>query len=166
MKAVPQRRTNVGIIADTHGLLRPEAIAAFQGVDHIIHAGDIGNATVVAGLADIAPVTAIRGNVDKGEWAMMYPDTRRLDIVGLAVHMVHNLKELRIDPVADGIGLIISGHSHRPHVYWQDDVLYVNPGSAGRRRFSLPVTVAILELTTSGMTAKIHEIVQRPHEAG
>jgi uncharacterized protein len=166
MKKTQQRDTAIGIIADTHGQLREEAIAALQGTEHIIHAGDIGSDGIVERLAAIAPVTAIRGNVDTGAWATMYADTLRVDVAGLSIQVVHDLKESLTDPVAEGIDVVISGHSHKPHVYWQDDVLYVNPGSAGRRRFSLPVSLAILTLGPSGMTAQIHEIVQRPNKAG
>jgi len=134
------------MISDTHGLLRPEAAARLAGVDHIVHAGDIGRPEIVDQLAGIAPVTAIRGNVDTGGWAAAYPETRTVSLGGRRLYLLHDRNDLRIDPVAEGIDAVISGHSHRPLIETVAGVLYLNPGSAGPRRFSLPVTLATLEI--------------------
>src|SRR5207253_255734 len=135
----------IGIISDTHGLLRPEAERCLTGVDHIIHAGDIGAPEIVEALCRIAPVTAIRGNVDTGEWAREYPDTKLVRLAGKSIYVLHDLKTLQADPVA-GVDVIVSGHSHVPKIDSVGGVLYLNPGSAGRRRFNLLVTVATLEV--------------------
>src|SRR3978361_1766656 len=127
----------IGIISDTHGLLRPEAERRLTGVDHIVHAGDIGRPEIVDALRRIAPVTAIRGNVDSGEWAREYPDTELVRLAGKSIYVLHDLKTLQADP---GVDVIISGHSHVPNVDTVGGVLYLNPGSAGRRRFKLPIT--------------------------
>lgn len=150
----------VGIISDTHGLLRPEAATAFRGVDHIIHAGDIGDRQVIAGLAAIAPVTAIRGNVDTDDWASAYPAEASVTLAGRAFFILHDRKALGVDPAAEGFAAVISGHSHKPGSEIVDGVLYVNPGSAGPRRFKLPVTVAIVDIATAGMTPAIIPLLE------
>jgi uncharacterized protein len=122
----------IGIISDTHGLLRAEAIERLTGVHHIIHAGDIGGPEVIAGLREIAPMTAIRGNIDRGKWAAEYPDTALVKLGGRSIYVIHDLKELGIDPAATGIDVVVSGHSHRPKIETVGGVLYLNPGSAGR----------------------------------
>ena len=147
----------IGIISDTHGLLRPEAERGLTGVDHIIHAGDIGRPEIVDALRRIAPLTAIRGNVDSGEWAREYPDTTLLRLAGKSIYVLHDLKTLQADSGA-GIDVILSGHSHVPKVETVGGILYLNPGSAGRRRFNLPITLATLEVTPEGMRAKIHDL--------
>ena len=136
----------IGLISDTHGLLRPEALAALQGCAQIIHAGDIGKPQVLDGLRAIAPLEAIRGNIDTADWAQVLPERLDLRIEGLTLHVLHDLKQLDIDPLAAGVDVVIAGHSHKPKVERRDDVLYVNPGSAGPRRFSLPISLALLEL--------------------
>ncbi|EMD98475.1 MULTISPECIES: metallophosphoesterase family protein [Stutzerimonas stutzeri subgroup] len=136
----------IGLISDTHGLLRPEALAALQGCAQIIHAGDIGKPQVLDGLRTIAPLEAIRGNIDTADWALELPERLDLRIGGLTLHVLHDLKQLDIDPLAAGIDVVIAGHSHKPKVERRDGVLYVNPGSAGPRRFSLPICLALLEL--------------------
>ncbi|MCD1637202.1 metallophosphatase family protein [Pseudomonas stutzeri] len=136
----------IGLISDTHGLLRPEAVAALQGCAQIIHAGDIGKPQVLDGLRTIAPLEAIRGNIDTADWALELPERLDLRIGGLTLHVLHDLKQLDIDPLAAGIDVVIAGHSHKPKVERRDGVLYVNPGSAGPRRFSLPICLALLEL--------------------
>ena len=149
----------IGIISDTHGLLRPEAIKHLAGTDHIIHAGDIGAPEVVEGLRRIAPTTAIRGNIDAGEWAKDYPDTERVVLGGRAFYVLHNLKEIKLDPAASGaVDVIICGHSHRPKIETKNGVLYVNPGSAGPRRFKLPIAVAMLALSDRAILPRILEI--------
>ena len=147
----------IGIISDTHGLLRPEAERGLAGVNHIIHAGDIGRPEVVDALRRIAPVTAIRGNVDSGEWARQYPDTNLVRLAGKSIYVLHDLKTLQVDPGA-GIDVIVSGHSHVPKIDTVSGVLYLNPGSAGRRRFRLPITLATLEVTPEGMRPEIHDL--------
>ena len=133
-------------LSDTHGLLRPEAVAALQGCAQIIHAGDIGKPQVLDGLRAIAPLEAIRGNIDTADWAQVLPERLDLRIEGLTLHVLHDLKQLDIDPLAAGVDVVIAGHSHKPKVERRDGVLYVNPGSAGPRRFSLPISLALLEL--------------------
>ncbi|MDA0427138.1 metallophosphoesterase family protein [Stutzerimonas frequens] len=136
----------IGLISDTHGLLRPEAVAALQGCAQIIHAGDIGKPQVLDGLRAIAPLEAIRGNIDTADWAQVLPERLDLRIEGLTLHVLHDLKQLDIDPLGAGVDVVIAGHSHKPKVERRDGVLYVNPGSAGPRRFSLPISLALLEL--------------------
>lgn len=136
----------IGIISDTHGLLRPEACAQLAGVDHILHAGDIGGPEVIARLEALAPTTAIRGNNDTGAWAARYPDIARLTLGGRSFLVLHDLKALETDPAAAGIDVVVSGHSHRPKIETVGGVLYLNPGSAGPRRFTLPIAVATLDL--------------------
>ena len=148
----------IGIISDTHGLLRPEARERLAGVDHIIHAGDIGGPEVIAGLRELAPTTAIRGNVDKGQWADAHPHTESLTLGGRSIYVLHNLNELDLDPAAAGLDVVVSGHSHRPRIETVDGVLYLNPGSAGPRRFTLPIALATLELTGNEFWPRIHHI--------
>lgn len=136
----------IGLISDTHGLLRPEALSALQGCEQIIHAGDIGKPEVLDGLRAIAPLEAIRGNIDTADWAQPFPERLDLRLGGLTLHVLHDLKQLDIDPLAAGIDVVIAGHSHKPKVERRDGVLYINPGSAGPRRFSLPISLALLEL--------------------
>ncbi|RZN24619.1 metallophosphoesterase family protein [Bradyrhizobium sp. Leo121] len=147
----------IGIISDTHGLLRPEAERGLTGVDHIIHAGDIGRPEIVDALRRIAPVTAIRGNVDTGEWARDYPDTNLVRLAGKSIYVLHDLKTMKAERSA-GIDVIVSGHSHVPKIDRVGGVLYLNPGSAGPRRFKLPITFATLELTPDGMRPEIHDL--------
>ena len=148
----------VGIISDTHGLLRPEALVPLQGADHIIHAGDIGAAEIVPQLEAIAPVTAIRGNVDKAAWTRAFPEAVTVELFGKRFFVIHDRGDLVIDPATAGYDAVISGHSHKPGLETRDGVLYLNPGSAGRRRFKLPVTVATVLVEGEGMTPAIHEI--------
>jgi putative phosphoesterase len=145
----------VGLISDTHGLLRPQAVEALRGVRRIIHAGDIGGEEILAALRAIAPVDAVRGNNDRAPWAAHIPTELTLDVGGVAVYVLHDLKELELDPVQTGLKVVIAGHSHKPGVREQDGVLYVNPGSAGPRRFRLPVTVAHLHVASGSATARI-----------
>ncbi|WP_217475963.1 metallophosphoesterase family protein [Stutzerimonas stutzeri] len=136
----------IGVISDTHGLLRPEALAALGGCERIIHAGDIGKPEVLAGLRALAPLEAIRGNVDSGDWAAAIPEQLDLQLGGLRIHVTHDVKTMAIDPVADGIDVVIAGHSHQPKIEELNGVLYLNPGSAGRRRFTLPISLALLDI--------------------
>lgn len=149
----------IGVISDTHGLLRPEAERCLAGVSHIIHAGDIGTPEIVDRLGRIAPVTAIRGNIDTGDWARRLPDAETLRLGGCALYVLLDLKQLAIDPTELGIDVVISGHSHRVAIETVDGVLYLNPGSAGRRRFKLPITLATLDLHRNGaLQAVIHDL--------
>ena len=134
----------VGVISDTHGLLRPEAVAALRDVEHILHAGDVGDAAILDRLGHIAPVTAVRGNVDREGRCGRLPETKLVELVGRHVYMLHDRHELDLDPVAAGIVAVISGHSHQPSIEWGRGVLYFNPGSAGPRRFKLPISVGRL----------------------
>lgn len=148
----------IGVISDTHGLLRPSAQESLAAADHIIHAGDIGAPEVIEELRRIAPTTAIRGNVDTGAWARAYPETALVRLGGRAIYVLHDLKALDFDPARRGIEVVISGHSHRPKVDSENGVLYLNPGSAGPRRFTLPISLATLELSDSAIVPCIHEI--------
>jgi putative phosphoesterase len=148
----------IGIISDTHGLLRPAVKRRLAGVDHIVHGGDIGRPDIITTLRKIAPVTAIRGNVDTGDWAGQYADTELVTLAGRSFFVLHDLKTLRIDPVTFGIDVVIYGHSHAPKIDTIGGVLYLNPGSAGRRRFKLPITLATLEVATDGLRPIIHDL--------
>jgi putative phosphoesterase len=156
--ASPASTTRVGVISDTHGLLRPEAIAFLQGCDHIVHGGDIGDAAILDRLSDIAPVTAVRGNNDRGRWAEAVAETELFQLGEVFVYALHDLALLDIDPAAAGVRVVVSGHSHKPLVEQRDGVLYVNPGSAGPRRFSLPVSVADLTIEGENVTAQIVQL--------
>jgi uncharacterized protein len=149
----------IGIISDTHGLLRPEAQRLLADVDHILHGGDIGRPEIVAALRRIAPVTAIRGNVDTGDWAREYAETERVRLGERSIFILHDLKALRVDPAATGIDVVVSGHSHVPKIGTVDGVLYLNPGSAGPRRFKLPITLATLDVAQDALRPVIHELV-------
>jgi hypothetical protein len=148
----------IGIISDTHGLLRPEVERMLVGVDHIVHGGDIGDPRIIDALCRLAPITAIRGNVDTGDWAAAYAETELVRLAGRSIYVLHDLKTLQIDPVARGIDVVVSGHSHVPKIETVDGVLYLNPGSAGRRRFRLPITLATIDITPVGLRSVIHDL--------
>jgi putative phosphoesterase len=148
----------LGIISDTHGLLRPEAIAALRGSDRILHAGDVGKIEILETLAQIAPVTAIRGNIDTGSWARVLPATEIVEIGGVSIYMLHNLAQLDLKPEAAGFRVVIHGHSHHPKIEEKNGVLYFNPGSAGPRRFSSPVTVGRLTIEEKNVNAELIEL--------
>ena len=145
--------TDVGVISDTHGLLRPEAVAALTGSDLIVHAGDIGSPEILDALREIAPLIAVRGNVDK--WAGDLPATELFEIDGRTVYLLHDVKELDLDPHGAGIEIVIAGHSHEPGIAWREGVLFLNPGSAGPRRFSLPIALARMIIDADGVDAHI-----------
>jgi putative phosphoesterase len=147
----------VGVISDTHGLLRPEAVAALHDSEIIIHAGDVGDPHILERLRAIAPTFAVRGNVDTSAWAQALPLTEVVEVGGLQLYVLHNLADLDVDPKAAGFAAVISGHTHRPHAEVRDDVLYLNPGSAGPRRFTLPIAVARLRVSGTRLS---HEIVE------
>jgi putative phosphoesterase len=145
--------TIIGVISDTHGLLRPEAVDVLLTCDQIVHAGDIGKPEVLAKLREIAPLTAIRGNIDN--WATDLPDCEVVKVEGRYLYVLHDLKELDLDPKAAGFDVVISGHSHSPKVSETNGVLYLNPGSAGPRHFTLPVALALLEVSAEHLDARI-----------
>lgn len=147
--------TRIGVISDTHGMLRPEAVKALEGVEHILHAGDIGLNQILEALGKIAPVTAVRGNTDLWEGAGKLPDTNVLDVNGVTIYMLHHLEAIDLDPAAAGFKVVVSGHTHIAKVSQRNGVLYLNPGSAGLKRFLLPVTLAILEVDEEGPKAQI-----------
>jgi len=149
----------IGVIADTHGLVRPEVMELFRGVSLVIHAGDIGTPDVLSILRKVDPVRAVRGNVDKGAWAESLPETDVVECNDTFIYLLHDLNTLDLDPAAAGMQAVISGHSHRPGESRKNGVLYLNPGSAGPRRFKLPITAALLRIEETGeITWKVHEI--------
>jgi uncharacterized protein len=152
------RALTIGLISDTHGMLRPGAVEVLRGSDAIIHAGDIGDPSVLAELSRLAPVTAVRGNVDRSAWAASLPDTAVLRLGDAAILVIHNLAELDIDPAAAGFHAVVSGHSHQPAIREKDGVLYVNPGSAGPRRFILPIACGRLRVAGTRVTAELIEL--------
>jgi len=150
----------VGVISDTHGLLRDEAIQALAGSGRIIHAGDIGNPGILDALAKIAPVTAVRGNVDRDRWAGFLPLTESIELEGATVYVLHNLADLDLDPRTAGIQAVICGHSHQPLSEIRNGVLYLNPGSAGPRRFRLPVTLARLHVNGAKLRPELVPLIR------
>ena len=148
----------VGVISDTHGLLRPEAVEFLRGSEHIIHAGDIGSPEIVPALEKLAPVTAIRGNVDVQPWARHFGETEVVELAGLHIYIVHDVNALDLNPKTAGFAAVISGHSHKPAQATKDGVLYFNPGSAGPRRFSLPISIGRLEVSAAGIRGSFHSL--------
>lgn len=148
----------IGVISDTHGLVRPEALLALKGAELVIHAGDIGKAEVIKTLKSIAPVVAIRGNVDQGDWARDFQETEVVEFDQKLIYVLHDLKRLDLDPAKSGFGAVISGHSHQPGISHCNGVMFLNPGSAGPRRFKLPVAVARLQLNGQSMDPEIVEL--------
>jgi putative phosphoesterase len=149
---------NIGVISDTHGLLRPEALKALRGSNFIIHAGDIGTPEILKELESIAPVTAVRGNVDREAWSKKIPLSNVLEAGGVSIYVLHILKELDLNPEAAGFEAVIYGHSHVPKQETTNGVLYFNPGSAGPRRFRLPVTVGRITVTRRKLSSEIIEL--------
>jgi uncharacterized protein len=149
------KSVTIGVISDTHGLLRTEAVAALMGVDHILHAGDVGDPGILDKLRWIAPLTAIRGNVDVSGVCGTLPATEAVELGGRLFYVVHSLQDLDIDAVAAGVAVVVSGHSHRPDIQERGGVLYLNPGSAGPRRFDLPVTTAKVSVIDGVVSARI-----------
>ena len=148
----------IGVISDTHGLLRPQVLDAMSGVDHILHAGDVGNADILDQLRTIAPVTAIRGNIDVHGSCANLPATEAIELDGCLLYMLHAIQDLDLNPSAAKIDVIVYGHSHKPSAATRDGVLYLNPGSAGPRRFSLPVTLSLLRLEAGRATSQLIEL--------
>jgi uncharacterized protein len=157
-KHVALKSGRIGVISDTHGLVRPEAIAALKGSELILHAGDIGKPQVLESLASIAPVLAVRGNNDREIWAQKIPDILKLRINGARVYIIHDVNDLEIDPGAAGFHAVISGHSHKPGLVRRDGTIFLNPGSAGPRRFKLPVAVSRLTVRGQAVRAKVIEL--------
>lgn len=145
----------VGVVSDTHGRMHPGTLAALAGVDRIVHAGDVGDPAILEILSGVAPVSAVRGNVDRGALAASLPETEVVEIDGVAIYVLHDLATLLIEPAAAGFGAVISGHSHVPRIETQGGVLYLNPGSCGPRRFRLPTTIARMTIEDGRVEAEI-----------
>ncbi|RSL18804.1 hypothetical protein EDE15_4406 [Edaphobacter aggregans] len=152
----------IGVISDTHGLLRPEALVALAEAEHILHAGDVGSVEILDALREIAPVTAIRGNVDVLGACAKLPATEMVELDGTVFYLVHSVHDLDIKPEAAGVNVVVSGHSHKASVETKGGVMYLNPGSAGPRRFALPVTVGLVTVGQGGVKARIVEILNEP----
>jgi hypothetical protein len=148
----------VGVISDTHGLLRPEALEALRGSDHIIHAGDVGEPGILEQLKRIAPITAIRGNIDVDDWARYLPETEVVELAGKTFYILHDCKQLDLNPQAAGFAAVISGHSHQPLIENKNGVLYFNPGSAGPRRFRLPITAGCITIAGKQLRPEIFDL--------
>lgn len=148
----------IGVISDTHGLVRPEVFSAFRGVRLILHAGDIGDTWVLEALGAISPVVAVRGNNDTGSWAEALPERRAVEIDGMRFHLLHDVTELDLDPAAAGFDAVISGHSHRSSIEKKKGIYFINPGSAGPRRFKLPVSIGFIRIEKSGMSVELQEL--------
>jgi uncharacterized protein len=157
--ATDSREYTVGVISDTHGLLRPQAIAALRGSDCIIHAGDVGDPAILTELSGIAPITAVRGNVDRERWARDLPATNVLQLNGVAIYVLHDLAELDLDPRSANFAVVIFGHSHRPSQEMRNGVLFFNPGAAGPRRFTLPVTIGRLRVGSAAVSGEILTLI-------
>lgn len=157
-ECAPMTSLRIGLISDTHGLLRPQALASLDGVHMILHAGDIGGPDIIRQLGQVAPVHAIRGNNDTAPWAKQFPETLRLEVGNVSIYMLHDAKALAIEPRQAGIRVVIAGHSHQPSIAQKDHILYVNPGSAGPRRFRLPVSVAYLDIESDEVMAQIYTL--------
>jgi uncharacterized protein len=154
----------VGVISDTHGLLRPEAIAALRGTDLLLHAGDIGAEEVLRALEEIAPVVSVRGNNDTQAWARPLPETADIEILGTRIHLLHDLSQLSFEPEREGIRIVVFGHSHKPCNELRNGVLYFNPGSAGPRRFKLPVALGYLQVENGSAHGRIVELARTPQK--
>jgi len=154
----------IGLISDTHGLLRPEAAGALKGCELIIHAGDVGKPEIIENLRRIAPVVTVRGNIDQGEWALELPLAAVVETRSARIYVLHDIRELDLDPAAEGFRIVVSGHSHKASREERSGVMYVNPGSAGPRRFRLPVTVARLDLRQSPWEVEFLELKQAADE--
>ena len=150
--------TTIGLVSDTHGMIRPAVVKALAGCDHILHAGDVGDQQVLTRLEQIAPVVAVRGNMDAGFWSHGLPVRETVEIAGIYFYILHDLNCLDLDPVASGIHVVVSGHTHQPNLVEHDGVTYVNPGSAGRRRFHYPVSIGMIVINNGSMSASLVEI--------
>jgi hypothetical protein len=148
----------IGVVSDTHGLVRPQTLAVLAGARLILHAGDVGGMEVLGALRQVAPVFAVRGNMDRGPWAASLPESQVVEAAGLLFYVLHDQAQLDLDPASAGFAAVISGHSHRPSIKTQRGVVLFNPGSAGPKRFGLPVTVGLIEVDDQGLSARIVEI--------
>ena len=148
----------VGVISDTHGLLRSEALEALRGVNAIVHAGDVGDAAILGQLRQVAPVTVVRGNIDTSAWGKSLPDTDVLEIGGVSLCVLHNVQQLDLNPGTAGFAAVIFGHSHKPLIEWRKDVLFFNPGSAGPKRFSLPISLGKLTIANGKLKPELIEL--------
>ncbi len=155
-----------GVISDTHGLMRREALDALRDADLIIHAGDIGKSSVLEILETIAPVFAVRGNIDREEWASSLPASRLVEVESVRIYVVHDIKDLDIDPVAESIQMVISGHSHLPAIVERNGVSFLNPGSAGPRRFSLPISMAVIRISGRRIQVRLVDLQSSSHRPG
>ena len=153
-----EKPLTIGVISDTHGLLRPEAVEALRGCDRILHAGDVGGFEILEALGKLAPVTAIRGNIDTSSWARALPATEVVEVAGISIYMLHDLRQLDLKPEAAGLHVVVYGHSHQPRIEEKNVVLYFNPGSAGPRRFHLPVSVGRLTIDAGKVRAELVEL--------
>jgi len=153
-----EKRITLGLISDTHGLLRPEAVEALRGSDRILHGGDVGAPEILEALARIAPVTAVRGNVDTKSWACALPETEVVEAGGVSIYILHDRGQLDLKPEAAGFRVIVYGHSHQPQIEEKNGVLYFNPGSAGPRRFKLPVSIGRLKIKAGKIEAELVEL--------
>jgi putative phosphoesterase len=158
MAATLMTTKRIGLISDTHGLMRPEALDALRNSDLLIHSGDIGKPEVIIALQEIAPLVAIKGNNDRGPWARRLPDTKKIALGNTRLYVIHNVNELDFDPARRGFRVVIAGHSHKPAIHTKDNVLFINPGSAGPRRFKLPICVGRLTIQGESIEAKIIEL--------
>lgn len=149
---------NIGIISDTHGLLRPEVAEALTGCDYILHAGDVGDGKILKALALIAPLVAVRGNMDYGAWSNALPAREMVEIAGIFFYLMHDLQHLDLEPSAAGIQVVVSGHTHQPKIYRKGDVIYLNPGSAGHRRHNYPISLALVSIKDGTVSPRIVEI--------
>lgn len=149
----------IGLVSDTHGLLRPEVTPALTGVDRILHLGDVGDPAILDALGKIAPVTAIRGNIDVAGPCSRLPETEVLLLEGRYIYMLHNLVELHLDPAAAKFAAVLSGHTHKAHIEWRKGVLYFNPGSCGPRRFDLRITIGLLEIQRDGLQPRVIDLL-------
>jgi putative phosphoesterase len=149
------QKLRIGVVSDTHSLLRPQAVETLRGVHRIIHAGDVGSREVLLELGAVAPLVAVRGNNDHGAWARALPDTARVELGGVSIYVVHDVHDLNLDPRAAGIAAVISGHSHKPLRETRDGVLYFNPGSIGPRRFRLPISMGFLTIAGARVKAEL-----------
>jgi hypothetical protein len=156
-----QHELRVGLVADTHGLLRPAARAFLVGCDYIVHGGDIGAAEILDELAALAPLTAVRGNNDTQPWAAHLPATELIRVGGIFFYVIHDLTQLEIDPEAAGVRVVVSGHSHRPKIEQRGNVLYVNPGSCGPRRFTLPISIGEISVSANGARARLVDLCMK-----
>lgn len=157
-KSAKRKCKLIGVISDTHGLVRPEALKALEGVDLLIHAGDIGTPEVIQSLRSIASVVAVRGNIDQGPWAQTFPEEKVVKVGRTSIYVLHNVQQMERNPIVEGLHAVVSGHSHSPSIKWRNGVLFLNPGSAGPRRFKLPVTVGRIRITGSSIDGEIIEL--------